>query len=192
MAKGMADRHPLLCVCSVFIGLILRDGVQIRLYIFGFLGPLGLDSGRFTTPFLKCVFSNFSKKTNNPNPSPIKKIWFGLYWFVSCEHFGSTIKFEVRNLNPWLAIVILKESAVKRGRDDFFSHSTMQARKLNSSGDAAVTTAVYLCSSLFCYIGCISVHLLSYYNHVQNQKQTSGENNPLDQYILVLAQTGRQ
>jgi len=107
-------------------------------------------------------------------------------------HFGSTIKFEVRNLNPWLAIVILKESAVKRGRDDFFLHSTMQARKLNSSGDAAVTTAVYLCSSLFCYIGCISVHLLSYYNHVQNQKQTSGENNPLDQYILVLAQTGRQ
>ena len=81
MAKGMADRHPLLCVRSVFIGLILRDGVQIRLYIFGFLGPLGLDSGRFTTPFLKCVSSNFSKKTNNPNPSPIKKIWFGLYWF---------------------------------------------------------------------------------------------------------------
>ena len=81
MAKGMADRHPLLCVRSVFIGLILRGGVQIRLYIFGFLGPLGLDSGRFTTPFLKCVSSNFSKKTNNPNPSPIKKIWFGLYWF---------------------------------------------------------------------------------------------------------------
>ena len=82
MAKGMADRHPLLCVCSIFAGLILRDGVQIRLCIFGFLGPLGLDSGRFTTPFLKCVSSNFSKKTNNPNPSPIKKIWFGLYLFV--------------------------------------------------------------------------------------------------------------
>ena len=79
--KGMADRHPLLCVCSVFIGLVLRDGVQIRLYSFGFLGPLGLDSGRFTTPFLKCVSPNFSKKTNNPNPSPIKKIWFGLYLF---------------------------------------------------------------------------------------------------------------
>ena len=81
MAKGMADRHPLLCVCSIFAGLILRDGVQIRLCIFGFLGPLGLDSGRFTTPFLKCVSSNLSKKTNNPNPSPIKKIWFGLYLF---------------------------------------------------------------------------------------------------------------
>ena len=27
--KGMADRHPLLCVCSVFIGLVLRDGVQV-------------------------------------------------------------------------------------------------------------------------------------------------------------------
>ena len=81
----MADRHPLLCVCSVFIGLVLRDGVQIYLYIFGFLGPLGLDSGRLTTPFLKCVSSNFSKKTNNPNPSPIKKIWFGLYWFGAPE-----------------------------------------------------------------------------------------------------------
>ena len=78
--KGMADRHPLLCVCSVFIGLVLRDGVQIRLYIFGFLGPLGLDSGRFTTPFLKCVSSNFSKKTNNPNPSPIGNK-FGLFLF---------------------------------------------------------------------------------------------------------------
>ena len=31
MAKGMADRHPLLCVCSVFVGLVLRDGVQICL-----------------------------------------------------------------------------------------------------------------------------------------------------------------
>ena len=31
MAKGMASRHPLLCVCSVFVGLVLRDGVQIRL-----------------------------------------------------------------------------------------------------------------------------------------------------------------
>ena len=80
MAKGKADRHPLLRVCSIFAGLILRDGVQIRLYIFGFLGPLGLDSGRFTTPFLKCVFSNFSKKTNNPNPSPTGKNGFGLYW----------------------------------------------------------------------------------------------------------------
>ena len=29
MAKGMADRHPLLRVCSVFVGLVLRDGVQI-------------------------------------------------------------------------------------------------------------------------------------------------------------------
>ena len=29
------------------------DGVQMRLYFFGFLGPLGLDSERFATPFLK-------------------------------------------------------------------------------------------------------------------------------------------
>ena len=46
-----------------------------------FLGTFILDSGRLTTPFLKWVSSNFSKKTNNPNPSPIRKIWFGLYWF---------------------------------------------------------------------------------------------------------------
>ena len=84
---GKGDGRPPspLCVCSVFAGLILCDGVQIRLYIFGFLGPLGLDSGRFTTPFLKCVSSNFSKKTNNPNPSPMKKIWFGLYWFGAAD-----------------------------------------------------------------------------------------------------------
>ena len=54
-------------------------------YVYGvcffFRGPLGLEVGCFFTPFLKCVSSNFSKKTNNPNPSPIKKIWFGLYWF---------------------------------------------------------------------------------------------------------------
>ena len=31
--KGMVDRHPLLCVYSVFVGLILRDGVQIRLNV---------------------------------------------------------------------------------------------------------------------------------------------------------------
>ena len=48
------------------------------LFIFDFLGPLGLDPGRLMTPFRKCVFSNFSKKTNNPNPSPITKTWFGL------------------------------------------------------------------------------------------------------------------
>ena len=34
--------------------------------------------GFLITPFLKCVSSNFSKRTNNPNPSPIRKIWFGL------------------------------------------------------------------------------------------------------------------
>ena len=29
----MADRHPLLCVCSVFIRLVLRDGIQICLNV---------------------------------------------------------------------------------------------------------------------------------------------------------------
>ena len=153
--KGDGSPPSALCVCSVFIGLVLRDGVQIRLdvavqnevcigrrgvvdevvrlrplikiirrFVFHggavdgdhaavlkpqlhtarvhvefkafsgfncpsypltalfFFDPLGLDSGCFTTPFLKCVSSNSPKKTNNPNQSPIKKIWFGLYWFV--------------------------------------------------------------------------------------------------------------
>ena len=47
---------------------------------FFFLGPLGLEVGRLTTPFLKCVSSKRSKKTINPNPSPIGN-GFGLYWF---------------------------------------------------------------------------------------------------------------
>ena len=55
-----------------------EPSLQRYFVCFGFLGPLGLDSGRLMTPFRKCVFSNFSKKTNNPNPSPITKTWFGL------------------------------------------------------------------------------------------------------------------
>ena len=50
------------------------DGVQMRLYFFGFLGPLGLDSERFATPFLKCVSSNFSKKTNNPTHLRLRRL----------------------------------------------------------------------------------------------------------------------
>ena len=111
---------------------------------------------------------------------------------MSCEHYGSITNLGKQNRNPAATVVILRGEATGRVRDGFFMHSTMQARKLISSGDTAVTTAVYLCSSLFCYIGCISVHLLSYYNNVQNQKQISGESNPLDQYILGLVQTGRQ
>lgn len=56
--------------------------VLLILYQFCFSLPSGLGFGRhFITLFQKCVSSNFSKKTNNPNPSPIKKIRFGLYWF---------------------------------------------------------------------------------------------------------------
>ena len=56
--------------------------ITVSSYIcFFFLGPLGFDSGRLMTPFRKWVSSNLPKKTNNPNPSPTGKIWFGLYWF---------------------------------------------------------------------------------------------------------------
>jgi hypothetical protein len=61
---AVLSRAPLLCAVYVF---------------FGFLGPRGFDVGRLTTPFRKCVSSKRSKKTNNPNPSPIRKIWFGLF-----------------------------------------------------------------------------------------------------------------
>ena len=97
MAKGDGRPPSPFVRCSIFVGLVLRDGIQICLYIFGFLGPLGLDSGRFTTPFLKCVFSNFSKKTNNPNPSPIKKIWFGLYWFGAGDRARTGTSFTSRD-----------------------------------------------------------------------------------------------
>ena len=48
---------------------------------FFFLGPLGLEVGFRSTPFRKWVFLNLSKKTNNPNPSPIGNR-FGLYGFA--------------------------------------------------------------------------------------------------------------
>ena len=49
---------------------------------FFFLGPLGFEVGFRSRPFRKWVLSNLSKKTNNPNPSPIGKR-FGLYGFGS-------------------------------------------------------------------------------------------------------------
>ncbi len=51
---------------------------------FFFLGPLGLEVGFFCTPLRKWVLSNFSKKTKNPNPSPIGKR-FGLHWFGAAD-----------------------------------------------------------------------------------------------------------
>ena len=53
------------------------------LFIYGdgfFRGPLGFEVGFRSTPFRKWVLSYRSKKTNNPNPSPIGKR-FGLYGF---------------------------------------------------------------------------------------------------------------
>ena len=51
-------------------------------FCFFFRSPRGLESGRLTTPFRKCVSSRFSKQINNPNPSPNGRMaGFGLYWF---------------------------------------------------------------------------------------------------------------
>ena len=64
------------------------------LFIYGdgfFRGPLGFEVGFRSTPFRKWVLSYRSKKTNNPNPSPIGKR-FGLY--------GSAISGQNRFFRP--------------------------------------------------------------------------------------------
>ena len=53
---------------------------RLVLAYFFFRGPLGLEVGFCSGPFRKWVLSNRSKKTNNPNPSPIGNR-FGLYGF---------------------------------------------------------------------------------------------------------------
>ena len=45
---------------------------------FFFRGPLGFEVGFRSTPFRKQVLSYRSKKTSNPNPSPIRN-GFGLH-----------------------------------------------------------------------------------------------------------------
>ena len=62
-----------------------------------FLGPLGLDSGRLTTPFRKWVSSNLSKETNDPNPSPTGKIWFGPYWFGAANRARTGTQVSARD-----------------------------------------------------------------------------------------------
>ena len=47
---------------------------------FFFRGSRGFDVGKIFLPFLKWVASYLSKKSNNPNVSPIGNR-FGLYWF---------------------------------------------------------------------------------------------------------------
>ena len=66
-------------------------------YHFFFFGPLGLEVGLRSTPLRKCVSSNLSKKTNNPNPSPIGKR-FGLYGFGA--RGGSRTRTPLRALAP--------------------------------------------------------------------------------------------
>ena len=57
--------------------IVIRYARPVPAYFF-FRGPLGLEVGLRCTPFRKWVLSNLSKKTNNPNPSPIENR-FGLY-----------------------------------------------------------------------------------------------------------------
>ena len=60
-------------------GTLLKFNVPVTLlYLLYLLGPLGLEVTFRSSPFLKWVRSNLSKKTNNPNPSPIRNR-FGLY-----------------------------------------------------------------------------------------------------------------
>ena len=56
-----------------------RSGLLSLSYLIAGCSFFGFDVSRLTTPFRKCVSSKRSKKTNNPNPSPIKKMRFGLF-----------------------------------------------------------------------------------------------------------------
>ena len=51
------------------------------------------------TPFRKWVSSNLPKKTNNPNPSPTGKNWFGLYCFGAGNRTRTCTRWQW-NLNP--------------------------------------------------------------------------------------------
>lgn len=64
---------------------------------FFFRGPLGLEVGLRSTPFRKRVLSNLSKKTKNPNPSPIGNR-FGLYGFGAAD--GSRTRTPIRTQAP--------------------------------------------------------------------------------------------
>ena len=70
--------------------IVIRCARPVFAYFF-FRGPLGLEVGLRSSPFRKWVRSNLSKKTNNPNPSPIGKR-FGLYGFGASGDIGFTPK----------------------------------------------------------------------------------------------------
>ena len=55
--------------------------LSVYLGFFFPLGPRGFELGRINAPFGKYTFSYLAKKTNNPNPFPTGKSWFGLYCF---------------------------------------------------------------------------------------------------------------
>ena len=56
--------------------------MQINLVLFSLHTRHSFAYGFFSAPFRECVSSKQSKKTNNPNPSPIKKIRFGFVLFA--------------------------------------------------------------------------------------------------------------
>ncbi len=55
--------------------------LSVYLSFFLPLGPRGFDSRRINAPLGKYTVSYLAKKTNNPNPFPTGKSWFGLYCF---------------------------------------------------------------------------------------------------------------
>lgn len=83
-----SPKNPLSCSSflddslSAFTQNFLSGPICRHFYhkVFFFRGPLGLEVGLRSTPFRKWVLSYRSKKTNNPNPSPIRNR-FGLYGF---------------------------------------------------------------------------------------------------------------
>ena len=70
----------------------------LSVYVVFFLrGPLGLESGRMGAPLGKQICSYLLKQTNNPNPFPTGKIWFGLYWFGAGNRNRTGTLFRARD-----------------------------------------------------------------------------------------------
>ena len=109
---------------------------------FFFLGPLGLEVAFRSNPFRKWVVSNFSKKTNNPNPSPIGKR-FGLYGRgagggTRTPTMSPPADFEsatsTNSITPANTGSIIHDTPRFRKRKFYFSGKNLNRAPLRSSG----------------------------------------------------------